>query len=175
MAIAACLTGGPVGGCASKSTSAVQSGRQQAAATPDPAHHGTIAATLPTPTVQTADGVLWAWGMVEVPARSRLSAVKAMAAAVARAELGKFFETHVETVMTDVDADDDRARLAEITRESTTSVLGGGPPAAYGWQQTGDALRMVARIGVSLEALEAALATRGDKTLANRIVDGLRR
>lgn len=103
-----------------------------------------------------------AWGLLEVPAGSRLGAAYAGVDAVARSELLKLVRVRIASVMVSVDSTDpSRQRAYEHTVEQVSGALRHAGRSEHGWErvQRGDQtlLRVWSRLTVPRADLAAAL------------------
>jgi len=95
---------------------------------------GTLPVRMPSRTVDIESESIVAWGSVQVPVWSRLSAAQAMAEAMARAELSRYIHVRVTSFMRDETRSSEQARLVQITETMTRSALPSGASTETGWR-----------------------------------------
>ncbi|MEE8409534.1 MAG: hypothetical protein V3T05_08010 [Myxococcota bacterium] len=117
---------------------------------------------MPGAGVQVTEEGLVVWAMTELPGNSRMQAAHAAIDAITRAELIKFLEVHVASLMEDV-ATDDAQHIELTTVEAVHGTIIGSAPIRHGWvkaRREGDiVLRLVARMDVPKAMLENAITS----------------
>jgi hypothetical protein len=112
---------------------------------------------MPAGNVQVLPASLVVWGMTEVPVGSRMQAAEAMVDAITRAELLKLVRVGVASLELDVESGS-RREIEVSTVEAVQAKLPSATVIQHGWQQDGDLLRLVGRLEVSRELLEATFS-----------------
>ncbi len=117
---------------------------------------------MPAAGVQATEEGLVVWAITELPGSSRMQAAHAVIDAITRAELIKYLEVRVASLMKDV-ATDDAQRIELTTAEAVRGKITGSAPIRHGWvkvRSEGDiVLRLVARMDVPKAMLENAITS----------------
>ncbi len=115
---------------------------------------------MPAAGVQVTETGIVVWALTELPGNSRMQAAHAAIDAITRAELLKYFEVRVASLMEDF-ASDKAQRIKLTTAEAVRGKITGSAPIRHGWvkaRSEGEiVLRLVARMQVSRSMLEKVI------------------